>query len=54
MHYTLWNSAYTPIRYEPIYETGISTTAAVTDYPFDNFDSNFSLLTDIPIELFIV
>ena len=43
MHFTSFDSAYNPVRYEPIYAEGINTTPAIADFPDYTWDPDFSV-----------
>jgi len=42
MHFTAWKSAYNPVRYEPIYASGITSTPAIKDYTINDWDPEFT------------
>lgn len=43
MHFTSFDSVYNPVRYEPIYAEGISTTPAIAEFPDYSWDPDFSV-----------
>ncbi len=42
MTFSGFASNYTPLRYEPIYADGITTTPAISDFQADNWDPDFA------------
>ena len=49
MTFTGFTSNYTPLRYEPVYSDGVSTTDAIADFNADDWDPDFTL-EDFKIE----
>lgn len=43
MHYTNFNTAFNPLRYEPVYADGIETSPAIQGFDADDWDPDFTV-----------